>query len=156
MNSEELSKARARVIERTINIEWLIGSIICQNYFGRIYKNFFLEVLYDELFSFGLKRRILEKIVTDIDRRQLQNLNRLNTIRNYFAHCNQVLIEGQNPTDENAKSGVPDPRKIQFSINFEEMFKEFEKIAGPVEAYLAQLFSEKGGELLSKDDFKDY
>ena len=88
MNRDKISKCRAEVIERFINIESIIDAIICQHYFKRVIMKFYFEVLYDEYFSFGLKRRILEKIFKDIDSQKLQDLNRLNTIRNYFAHYN--------------------------------------------------------------------
>jgi len=91
---DQVSEHRAEVIERAIDIEWLMSAIISQHYFGRVVKEFVLEVLYDEYFSSGLKRRVLEKAVEDIDRQQLQNLNRANTIRNYFTHCNQQLFLG--------------------------------------------------------------
>ncbi len=60
MDKDKLSKYRADVIERFINVEWIINAIICQHYFKRVSMPFLLEVLYDEYFSFALKRRILE------------------------------------------------------------------------------------------------
>jgi hypothetical protein len=54
---------------------------------------FLLEVLYDEYFSFAPKRLILEKIIENLDRKMLQDLNRANTIRNYFAHCDQRVLD---------------------------------------------------------------
>ena len=46
--------------ERFINIETMINAIISQHYFKKVPLNFYLEVLYDEYFSFALRRRILE------------------------------------------------------------------------------------------------
>ena len=42
-NKEVISKYRAEVIEMFINIECLIDAIICQHYFKRIMKQFFLK-----------------------------------------------------------------------------------------------------------------
>ena len=75
IDKDVLSKYRAEVIERFINMEWLINAIICQHYFKRVLMPFLLEVLYDEYFSFALKRRILEKIINNIDGQKVQELN---------------------------------------------------------------------------------
>jgi len=98
MTDKTTSEHRSEVIEKSINIEWLVSAIITQHYFKRTYEPFLLEVLYDEYFSFGLKSKILEKIIKKVDtismdKSIINKLNRLNTIRNYFAHCNQEFIE---------------------------------------------------------------
>jgi len=142
MNKDNISKYRAEVIERFINIEWLINALISQHYFKRVIKPFLLEVLYDEHFGFGLRRSILKKIIKDIDNQKVQDLNRLNTIRNYFAHCNQEIIEGPNKTQTGK---IIDPRNIEKEVNFESLYAEFTQIAGGVEEYLAKLFQDLGG-----------
>ena len=144
MNRDTLSKYRSEVIERFINIEWIINAIISQHYFKRVILPFVLEVLYDEYFSFALKRRILEKVIKNIDNRKIQDLNRLNTIRNYFAHCNQEIIEG---TDKTQRGKIIDPRNIQKEVNFESLYADFMERAGGVEEYLAKLFQGLGGAL---------
>jgi len=142
----ELSKWRAEVIERAINVEWLINAIICQHYLKKTFKNFLLEVLYDEYFSFALKRRILEKILRQIDNQnnkpKIDQLNRINIIRNYFAHCNQQFFE---IGDDIGK--VPDPRKTNRAINFKILYEEFMSIVGDVELWLSKIFKSIGGTL---------
>jgi len=142
----ELSKWRAEVIERAINVEWLINAIICQHYLKKTFKNFLLEVLYDEYFSFALKRRILEKILSQIDdkdnKSKIDQLNRINTIRNYFAHCNQQFFEVGDGTGK-----VPDPRKTNRAINFRTLYEEFMSIVGDVELWLSEIFKSIGGTL---------
>ena len=143
---DELSKWRAEVIERFINVEWLINAIICQHYLKKTFKNFLLEVLYDEYFSFALKRRILEKILSQIDNQnnksKIDQLNRINTIRNYFAHCNQQFFE---KGDDIGK--VLDPRKTDRAINFKTLYEEFMSIAGDIELWLSEIFESIGGTL---------
>ena len=143
---DELSKWRAEVIERFINVEWLIDAIICQHYLKKTFKNFLLEVLYDEYFSFALKRRILEKILSQIDNQnnksKIDQLNRINTIRNYFAHCNQQFFE---KGDDIGK--VLDPRKTDRAINFKTLYEEFMSIAGDIELWLSEIFESIGGTL---------
>jgi len=142
MVTDKISKYRAEVIERFINIETIIDAIICQHYFKKMLINFYLEVLYDEYFSFGLKRRILEKIVKGIDSQKVQDLNRLNTIRNYFAHYSQEIIKG---TDKMQKGKIIDPRDIQKEIDFENLYVEFMDKADGVEGYLFKLYENLGG-----------
>lgn len=154
LNDQSISKFRSEVIERTINIEWMLNGIISQHYFHKVVLPFVLEFLYDEYCSFALKRRVLEKIVPDIDKQKLQDLNRVNTIRNYFAHCNQVLIDGPDPTDPVATSKVVDPRRLDKGIDFERLHTEFIGIAGQVEEYLAAVYVAKGGLLRKDEEFK--
>lgn len=142
MGKDSISRYRADVIERFINIETIINAIICQHYFKKVIISFYLEVLYDEYFSFGLKRRILEKIVKNIDTQKFQELNRLNTIRNYFAHCGAEIIKGLDKTGE---AKILDPRNIEREIDFQSLHTEFMQIAGDVEAYLFETYKNLGG-----------
>jgi len=142
MDKDKLSEYRSEVIERFINIETIIDAIICQHYFKKMSINFYLEVLYDEYFTFGLKRRILEKIVKNIDSQKVRDLNRLNTIRNYFAHYNQEIIKG---TDKTQKGKIIDPRNVEKEINFESLYVDFMQKAGGVEEYLFSLYEHIGG-----------
>jgi len=131
-----------------------MNGIISQHYFKKVLMPFVFEFLYDEYCTFALKRRVLEKIIPGIDKQKMQDLNRVNTIRNYFAHCNQVLVEGTDPTDLSAISKVIDPRKLDRAIDFKELHKEFIGIAGHVEEYLAKVYVDKGGVLQKDEDFK--
>jgi len=142
MDRDTLSKHRSEVIERFINIETIIDAIISQHYFKKVLLNFYLEVLYDEYFSFALKRRIIEKIIKNIDSQKVQDLNRLNTIRNYFAHCGREIIKG---TDKTKRGQVIDPRDIQKEINFESLYAEFMSKAKGIEEYLFRLYENLGG-----------
>lgn len=144
-----ISEYRSQVIEKFINIETLMNAIICQHYFHRIITHFFLEVLYDEHFNFSLRRNIFEKILKKLDKyenKKIQNLHKLNNIRNYFAHCNQEMFK----LDKNGnvkKSGVPDPRKIENYIDFEEKYKEFIQLEPEMSIYLGKVYKEMGGEM---------
>ncbi len=147
MDKETLSTYRAEVIEKFINIETIINIIICQRYFKKVIRDFYFEVLYDEYFTFGLRRRILEKILKNIDKQykeKVQDLNRLNTIRNYFAHCNQEYIEGP---DKTQKGKVLDPRNIDREVNFKDLYSEFIEKQGSVVDYLMKISVDLGAEL---------
>jgi len=139
------SQHRAEVIERAINVEWLMGAVICQHYFKRLPAPFLFEVLYDEYFSFALKRRIIEKIA-GAESAQIQALNRLNTIRNHFAHCSQEVARTSSPTE----FFVPDPRNPDKPLDFEALYQEFMRLVSGVEEFLGTTFREKGGQLLAE------
>ena len=55
IDKETLSKYRAEVIIEFINIKKIINVIISQHYFKKVVLPFYLEVLYDEYFTFALK-----------------------------------------------------------------------------------------------------
>jgi len=141
------SKYRSEVIERFINIEWLLNAIITQHYFKRMVSSFLFEVLYDEYFNFGLKRRIIEKIIPNINGQRLQDLNRLNTIRNYFAHCNQEMFFGSGIPSSQEKGFIPDPRKPDREVDFKKLYEEFIEKEGLVADYLMDILRKLGGKL---------
>ena len=146
MDEERLSIMRSAVIEKAINLEWVINAIISQHYFKKVALQFVTEVLYDEYCSFALKRRILEKIIKNPDEQQIQKINRLNTIRNYFAHCGQQIFDGPEvPPAESQKGWVPDPRKPTKPIDFEKLHDEFMKLEKEVINYLFGIFQQIGG-----------
>ena len=143
MDDNKISEYRAEIIERFINIEWLINGLISQHYFKRVVFSFMFEVLYDPSFSFALRRNILEKIVKDINKQKVEELNQLNKIRNYFAHCNQKFFEI--PDKEKERGKVIDPKNIEKEIDFEKLYTDFMEIVGGVEKYLLRLFEDLGG-----------
>lgn len=146
MDKQTLSQMRSEVIEKFINLETIINAIISQHYFRKVYMPFFFEVLYDEYCSFALKRRILEKIVPDINAKQIQDLNRLNTIRNYFAHTGPEMFKGAGVPSEGQRGIVPDPRDLDKAIDYTQLYKEFQTLESTVVEYLFKLYQELGGE----------
>ncbi len=158
MDKKTLSKYRGEVIEKFINIESIIDAIITQYYFKRVLESFVLEVLYDEYFSFGLKRRILQKIlqkiIPDSDNKKIQDLNRLNNIRNLFAHYGQEWIKISGRPKPEPKGIVVDPRtrNLEKGIDFEKLYEEFIQKDRGVTTYLGKIFTDLGGVLVRKED----
>jgi hypothetical protein len=140
MSGDIASKHRSEIIERSINIEWLMAAVISQHYFKFANTSFLFDVLYDEQCSFSLKRRIIEKITTP-NKINIQSLNRLSTIRNYFAHCNQEVANVSAPND----FFVPDPRNPEKPVDFASLYEEFTRIAPSIEQSLLDCYREKGG-----------
>lgn len=148
MNKNKIIKQRGEVINKFINIEWIINAIISQWYMSKVEKEFVLEVLYDVYFSFALKRRIIEKIFAKRCnsklkpklRYMLDSLNRLNSIRNYFAHCTETMtlnnIDGEY---------IPDPKNHDKPLDFQVLYSEFIKKEKEVNEYFYDLFISIGG-----------
>ena len=63
MIDPNIAQHRTEVITRFINLETMINSIICNYYMHKLDKNFILDILYDENFTFSLRRNILFKIL---------------------------------------------------------------------------------------------
>jgi len=152
MEEKTLSQMRSNVIERFINIETIINSIISQHYLKRVETPFLLEVLYDEYFSFALRRRILEKILrrtsTEYDNKRIETLNRLNTIRNYFAHTGPEIFKGAEVPQEGQKGSVPDPRNLDRHIDYSALYRDFQDLAPDTEKFLFEFYKKLGGQYL--------
>jgi len=148
VDKQRLMKLRGLVIEQMINLETIISAIICQHYFNRVRKDFLLDMLYDEYFSFALKRRIFEKIIkktpSDFNKQHLDDLGRLNTIRNYFAHCGLEIISPPTAPSADRKRRFPDPRAIDKELDFESLYAEFSSKGSAVSIYLGTLLNKSG------------
>lgn len=148
MNRKKIIKQRGEIINKFINIEWIINAIISQWYIKKVEKEFVLEVLYDEYFSFSLKRRIIEKIFTERCNSKLKpklkymldSLNRLNSIRNYFAHCTETMTLINSDGEY-----IPDPKNHNKPLNFQSLYDEFMKKEKEVSEYFYDLFISIGG-----------
>jgi len=129
MSREALTKYRTKVIEDFIKIEGYINTIICMYYFGCLSAKFLLQVLQDELFNFGLRVNILEKIFLTISPSRefqpiIEDLRRLSKIRNYFAHCNTSYFE---PTEDIEIDEEPHSEECTAQVDIEARLKEFEE-----------------------------
>ena len=146
MSREILTKFRTKVIEDFIMIEGYTNTIISKHYLGIVSKKFFWEVLQDELFNFGLRSNILEKIFHDIPsvekpKHLIEDLRRLSKIRNYFAHSNTEYFEGP---PEAKKGGVPHPKRSSEFLDFETLYKEFEEKVQRASEQLIQIMDKMG------------
>jgi len=142
IDKKSISEFRSEVIENFINIEWVINSIISTHYLGKPILPFMLDVLNDEYFSLGLKRRILVKILIDIkceNEDVINRLNRMNSIRNYFAHCSTKIITKE------GKEFTPDPKKRGKSIDFKLLYEEFMENEKKVIDFLIEILEKKMG-----------
>jgi len=148
MESGKLTRQRGEVIERFINIEVIVNTIICQHYFGKVRLDFLLEVLCDEYFSFGLKCNLLKKITADTDAGASQDLRRAGRIRNCFAHSGMVVADAP---EAGAAKRMVDSRRPEEAVDFDKLCDEFMVIAGRVETYLCEVYRGKGGQMVRDD-----
>ena len=140
MTESELATWRAHVIERAINLEWLVSATICQHYFGQVPWNFLSEVLYDDQCHFGLKCNVLEKFLEPTGKQFFNNLRRLGRIRNHFAHCGPHVA-----TPDRPEGFAPNPKRLNEPLDFAAMFRDFKELCPGVEQELLAAFKSKGG-----------
>ena len=129
MSRETLTKYRTKVIEDFIKIEGYINIIISMHYLNFLSVKFLLQVLQDELFGFGLRVNILEKIFITISPSRefqpiIEDLRRLSKIRNYFAHCNTAFFEP--PMEDVINAVIPSEEDLN-KLDIEEKLRKFEQ-----------------------------
>jgi hypothetical protein len=120
--TNKIAQYRGVIIHDSINIEALINAIITI-YFVKANKNneFSTNVIGDEFFSFGLKINILDKLKFERYKEFIDDIRRINKIRNFFAHCLPTLNEELYCYNQDKK--MHEPKKL------DELHKEFlEKI----------------------------
>ncbi len=84
----KIANYRGVIIQDSINVEAMLGSIII-NYFimENKHSEFLTKVIEDENFSFGFKINIINQINFETYEGFIEDLRRINNIRNIFAHC---------------------------------------------------------------------
>lgn len=149
MSRDILTKFRTKVIEDFIMIEGYVNTIISKHYLGVVSKKFFWEVLQDELFNFGLRANILEKIFQSMSYFEkpkqlndfISDLRRLSKIRNYFTHSNTSYFEGP---PEAKRGGVLHPKKASEFLDFNMLYREFEEKVQKASEQLMQIMDKIG------------
>ena len=130
----KIAQYRGVIIQDSINIEAMIDSIII-NYFVKENKHseFLTKAVEDENFSFGLKINILEKLNLETYKEFIQDIRRINNIRNIFAHCLPgSFTGGLSYYNKNNKT-----REVK---ELEEFHKEFLEKLKPVDEQLDKTF----------------
>ncbi|MDD4901820.1 MAG: hypothetical protein PHE24_01665 [Patescibacteria group bacterium] len=145
MNFTEIINARGIVANKFVSIEGLVAVIICLHYLKRVDNKFILNVLKNELSSFGLCKSVLKLIIDNKKNGdELQNLEKLNRIRNIFSHSVISGDSGQSNGDIMNASFV-NHKDLDKKINAEEMLKEFNSLYDSTIEWLMKIFEEKGG-----------
>ena len=138
----QLADWRHNVIDKMIQLETLMNVVISQRYLGALRRDFYLEVLYDEQFTFALRRSIVEKILGE-----QQDLRVLGSIRNLFAHCGAEMFDATLGAHR-----IPHPKDPAKSINFQGRYEEFEKLYPVVRNKIEAWLTAQGVVLHPTDD----
>jgi hypothetical protein len=145
MNNKEITYARGRVVDNFVSIELAINAIISQNFLGKIDINFVINVLNNEQSSFAFKRNILVQLIdSDKYKKKIEELHRLNNLRNIFGHASLRLRSGQSREDENAVFDFNDPRKKDNILDAQKLLDEFTVLYPIVLEWLITLGKERG------------
>lgn len=143
MNLAEVQQARGKIIYSFISVEALIKTIISQHYLKTIDNKFIFNILSSEQANFGFIRNALKEIVgVENNKIELENLNKLNKIRNYFAHL--VIKSDKRPDDIDAKVLLIYPPSKNGSIDPQEKYDEFYKIFSGVFDWLMDISKKEG------------
>ena len=150
LTKQQLSEYRNDVIEKFVNIEYLMNSAISQKYFGRVRIDFVFPFLHSQHFSFALRIDVLKKLVKDFNKRMETKLRRMSNLRNYFVHISPNYF---GPNDEITEDNVgyfPNPDKLEEKLDFEKLYTQFIELNTEVLPYIAKIFRELGGKLDGK------
>ncbi len=139
-----ISEKRSEVIEYFIKIETIVNTIISQHYFGGVRLRFLTELLFDVNCTFALKRNVLKKIAPDFPK--FEELNRLNSIRNFFAHCNVKFFLGETPPENIEDGFIFNPNDLTKNLDFDKLYTDFNTIRTEVENELWKLLEKLGHE----------
>jgi len=145
MNKREIIFRRGAVIDAFVSIELMINAIISMHYLKTVDTGFVIDVLNNEMSSFGFKKTLLKQILgEEIYKSDFQNLEKLNRIRNLFGHASLKLKNGENIADEKAVIYFNDPKKPGNEVDPKTESEEFEKLFLLVDNWLITAGKEKG------------
>lgn len=145
MNKQEIIFQRGLVIDAFVTIELMINTIISMHYLKTVDTGFVIDVLNNEMSSFGFKKTLLKQILDEKTyNSEFQKLEKLNRLRNLFGHASLKLQEGTNIADQNAKICFNDPKKSSSEVDPKTASKEFEKLFLEVLSWLQTVGTEKG------------
>jgi hypothetical protein len=92
---------------------------------------------------------LLEKIEPKFE--YMQELRKMNNIRNKFAHCHQMIIEIDDASGQGRRIAV-NPKKQNIEINFESLENEFNNLFPKVNESLFQLLLCLGAQLTPQNE----
>jgi len=119
----------------------MINAVINKLYFKQLNIQFHPDVLHDQNFASGLKRRILEKILSDnkeIDNinRFFNDLDRLNAIIKYFGNP-----PSDNVSFQNNINAITDYKNNDAVNAYDNLHHEFILIAEKIELQLVKVLN---------------
>ncbi len=159
-DDNQIGAWRVRVIESFIAIEWLMNCIITQHYFRAQKQGFIFEVLYDRYMNFGLRLNIFKKVLKKIkgtkdngklrkeDNKMIENLQKMDRIRNIYAHIDAVII------DSKGQGRIPDPDNWKKSLDMKKKYEDYVKKEKEVLIYLRETGKAIGFKFMTEKELK--
>ena len=156
MKLKDLPKERGEILDTFITIDTAISMIISKHYLGdspplpsQINKeiDFLVNVMGNDQCTFAFKRNILIHILrTDnLDASLMEELYRLNKLRNIFAHSTYITNSNpQTPESEVYYQNPKFPWDKTKNILAEDLKKEFNTLAPDIINWLIDLAKRKG------------
>jgi len=144
---KNLQMTRGFIVDRFILIENLICTIISQHYLGHPDADFVVNVLGNELSNFGFKRNILEHIIEEKEdnKKQIDNLHKLNRIRNLFCHSTPKVKEDKEKENKQIFFTNPkSPKNQDKELNMEKELEKFKELHAVVSSWLINIAKAKG------------
>jgi hypothetical protein len=159
MKKKELFHERGLILDLFVSAETLISMIIAQHYFKdsvqTVKYDFQFFILENPNFSWRLKRETLAHILRkdNLDATNLEDLDRINSIRNIFAHRQFVTNDSpQTPESEIFFTNPKHPFDAKRNIFAENIKNEFYSLFGPVLDWLYVLAQTKGVQFAKREE----
>ena len=144
MNHHDLTFTRGYIMDEFIKIELMINVFISQYFLGKVDTDFVLNVLNNEMSSFGFKKTILKQILDEKNyQKKFEDLEKLNRIRNLFGHGSLDLKTGEFNAQD-AEWYLINPKKADDAIDPDTSKKEFDTLLVSVNAWLISVSKNKG------------
>jgi Flp pilus assembly protein TadD len=126
---------------RLINVEMMIHAVINQCYFKTVHVQFHPDVTYDDNYTSGLKRQILDNIfhdskIIDSSEKFFRDLDRLYAIRKYFDNRSLESMPLRNVNGSVTDFGKPDEVSL-----LRRLHHEFIGLAANIEAQLVRVLN---------------
>ena len=148
MKNEEIIHHRGKVLHSFVTVELMINTIISMHYLKRVDSDFVIDVLNNEMSSFGFKKSILKQILNGADHESsFKKLEKLNRIRNLFAHATPILMNvdvTKNINDERAEVWFRNPKIPGTEVDPQIKFKEYNELFPQVCSWLNSIGRKNG------------
>jgi len=156
MKLKDLPKERGEILNVFITIDNGISMIISKHYLGDSPNSqnlinreidFLVNVMGDDQCTFALKRNIFQHIlrVDNLDGSLIEELNRLNKIRNIFAHRPWITSENpQTPESEVYFQNPKFPWDRSKNISADDLKREFYSLSPDIINWIYKLCEKKG------------
>ncbi len=125
MKHDLLITRRGQVLEQFIAVEHLIAGLISFHYLGRFDPSFTLNFLGDPSIGFAFKKNTVLLIFNDEIKPFINDLDKVNSIRNKFAH--QPLMRLDQTSDDYYFRDPGDSQPVNIKKDPAVLYDEFEK-----------------------------